>query len=169
MAQPWRFWLKTIESQHRIRVASELAEVVPWLNPQPSFQGDCLGSLGAAGQFQISKNQPAGDVLSDLASSLATSPAQPVESGAEWRRLARFSSMTWPMRISFEKAGSRFTFVLPEEPRDLGILPSSGQVVVFAVGFIEVWKPKDWLSHVQSASADLRRIVPAVSNELAER
>lgn len=167
---PYRFWLKTIQEQYRVRIGGEIAEVVPWLKAEKGFKATCGGFIGAAGQFQIAIRSLGSEVVASLEASLRATPAHAEESSSSWARFARFTSMTWELTCSFEEGTGRFSLVLPKEPRDLGILPESGQIVVFAAGaVVELWKPAEWLEHGRAAHSDIKTLITETTNELKAR
>lgn len=66
---------------------------------------------------------------------------------------ARLLATTWEIPISRESG--RYSFVLPEEPRKLRIVPSEGEIVaVFGCGeILEAWPADAWIAHVRSLFA----------------
>jgi hypothetical protein len=170
MIRSSRFWLKTIETQHRVRVGSELAELLPWVNPDSESQTNCFGFLGAYGQLQIAPALPGALLRTKIDDSLSERAAKPEESSMEWARFARFTATAWPLVISFEKAANRFSLVLPKEPRDMGLVPSNGQIVVVAIrGMLELWMPEKLISHVQATSSTIETVMSLAADELENR
>lgn len=163
MSRLFRFWVKQIESQYRIRIGSEIAEIVPWLKAEKGFQASCTAFIGPDAQLRIAQSYPGAEVEA----SLISSPLPFDQNSGHRVKLARFAATTWPLTFSFEESGNRFTLVLPKEPRELAIIPTAGAVVVFALGdLVELWNATEWVKYVQAASADIQNLISNATEEM---
>lgn len=70
----------------------------------------------------------------------------------------RFSATRWEVTLLREQ--SRYSLTLPEEPRKLDLVPSTGgRAAIFVAGEImELWRAEKWLDHVRELASDLDRL-----------
>jgi len=169
--EPLKLWVLKVQSQHRLRLSREAAEYVTWLRTTKGFSIKCVGRVGPSGQLQIIPKEREELVLQKSRSSLQVVPASANEISAPWLEIARFSAAGWEIICSFESENGRFTFVLPEGPRDLGIVPSEGGVVaVFGTGeILEIWPAHKWIQYVSNVSANLKQLTKIALDALESR
>lgn len=146
MTQPtsYQMWTIKLEGQHRLRLPSAAALVLPWLRLEnPSTPA--VGFLGREG----------GLLVCAATSPLAVQRAALAVDHVEDRRLARFLASSWDLVIHHEPG--RFSLTLPREARLLALVPEAGQVAVAlaAGGELEIWRGEDWVERVREAWAHL--------------
>jgi hypothetical protein len=167
---PFRSWPKLIDAQFRIRIGMEIAPLVSWLPTSEGVQVTCFGFPGALGQLQLAKERPDRSFTEEFASILAKSLPRSEEAASRWIQFARLASAVWEMSCNFETVARRFTLVLPRAARELGILPESGPVVVFALGdILEVWRTDLWLNTVRASREDVETVLARTEEGLKDR
>ncbi len=168
---PATLWVRRVGTQHRIRLHGEAAETVKWLKGKAGFAIDCIARLGPAAQLQILPKDREEAAKHKLNSSLKAAPPNVDEIAAPWTELARYFATGWTIPCSFEEKSNRFTFVLPKEARDLGIVPGENEVVaIFSTGeILEVWPAREWTQHVAKISSNLNQITILALDALQSR
>jgi hypothetical protein len=166
-----RIWVRTIESQYRIRLTKEAAGVVHWMQAADGFSIECIARLGPSGQLLLLPEERQRAALDKLSASLEAAPARLEDVSAAWLDLIRYAATGWRVSCSFEAKGSRFSLVLPKEARDLGIVPSQNDVVVlFCTGeILEIWPGARWVQHVSKISSTLDNYASLVTELLESR
>ena len=163
---PWRIWVRIVEAQHRLRLPMELGSIIPWLR-EDRQSIDCLAMIGSHACLVVA---PSG---------VPKGHAQAVERLRRQRftfdeavpqqiEYARYAATSWT--VSLLRESSRYTITLPEDPRKLGIVPSTGQnAVVFALSeILEIWHADRWMAHVQSTAKNIESIRAAALENLSD-
>jgi len=156
MEKQAKIWIRTVETQHRVRLGKEAADHISWLKAQDGFSIDFLATLGPSAQLILFPKQEEATFLK-LMESLKNSPPVKSEFFAPWVELSRYFATTWEIPCSFESKAKRFSFVLPREARELEIVPNeNGMVVVFSTGeILEIWPSNKWIAHINKISSNL--------------
>jgi len=160
--EPFRAWVLTVESQHRIRLPKQILETCKWLETAEEPNNVVVGTISHLGGLRFSPESARdATVRKELAARLEQSPARSEEAAAAWMDLVRFMATAWPVTIQVERKSERISISLPAEARKLGIVPSAGETaVVFASGeIIEVHKAVDWLKHSQAVGGRLQDLL----------
>jgi hypothetical protein len=150
-----------VDSQHRVELKAddELRTYLPWLT-NDAGPVDRVALRGPYGGITIEDPATVRAALDALQAGSLTAG----DAGTKQGRYARALALRWP--ISFEKGRWRFT--LPEEARNLGLVPSKGErAVLFVSGAIfEVWRLDRWLDHPHRVAADDVLTVEAILRDL---
>jgi hypothetical protein len=139
----------TVDGQHRIEVKddAELVAQLPWLETAAG-PVERVALRGPYGGISIEDPETVRVALAALAAGSLTA----ADAGTKRGRYARALALRWT--ISFEKG--RFRFTLPRGPREMGLVPSAGElaIVFVAGGIFEVWRQDKWLEHAHRVAAD---------------
>ena len=152
---PFAGYYLLVESQHRIRLPRSIGLIVRWLRRPPNST-DCVATISYEGSLRL---WPADGELNSIHKALVTNLDSKIASGNELLdedlEIARLMSSIWPVCICGEP--SRYSFVLPEPARKLGIAPSKGELaVVFAApSILEIWRPADWIARIRGTAEKL--------------
>lgn len=165
MNEPFSATVRVLE-RHKIRLPKDIFSQIPALAEKPPATLRSVAVPGPFGGIQIlpgeSWSTPARTrVLEQIKSAQATADA----ADKHWMLLARYFSNMWPVTLSFY--GNRYTLVLPDTPRHLGLVPrNEGEyALVFACGAVlEVWRPDAWLA----LAADTRSKLTQVEEDLTD-
>src|SRR6266436_5053940 len=170
-SEPVKLWVLKVQTQHRVRIGKEIANWVNWLKPEKGFGTECVARLGPLQQVQFLPKEREMLALEKLKYSLRAVPARADDVSTAWLDFARFAASGWKVTVKFESENGRFTFALPEAPRQLGILPSEGEhIVVFGTGeILETWRAPEWVRHISNLSANLKIRTNLAMEELESR
>jgi hypothetical protein len=154
--RPFNVFFPQVDRQQRIRLHSSIGSIVPWLSGTEKHI-ECFAHLGSKGGLVIA---PEG-VLKNHEKVLARISKvhfSPEETPHEVTEYLRFSATRWEVTLLREQ--SRYSLTLPEEPRKLDLVPSTGsRAAIFVAGeIIELWKAEKWLDHVRELGSDLDRL-----------
>ena len=172
LEEPFRKWVVTVETQHRIRLPTEITRFAGWLAVNEEGQQTHVGTMSAFGGMQISPDGGRfGEARRSLVEKLLENPAKAGEAGADWLNLARYFATSWPVTFQMERKPSRITINLPAEARKLGIVPKAGEIaVVFATGeILEICGASEWVKLNNTMSEKLNEILERAENQLSER
>lgn len=152
-----RLWIRQVATQNRVRLPREVSKYIAGLEPEDGRKLDFLGRIGPFGQLHLVLQDPCADAAHELDSAFARVPPKAADISSKGLELARFFATSWLVPCSFESAGNRFTFVLPKEARDLGVLPNEGGVIaIFSAGqILEFWTAHAWVQHVSKSASNL--------------
>jgi hypothetical protein len=135
---PFRVIVRDVEKQYRLRLPGEFAGLTKWLSASEDMRSQSLGVVGPLGGMQlIPLDCSVSQTRNTLRSELLELPAQVDEVTAAFTDAVRYLATAWYVDISYERKKDRFTLVLPEEARLLGVVPHQGEsAVIFATGQI---------------------------------
>jgi hypothetical protein len=159
--RPFNVFFPQVDRQQRIRLHSSIGSIVPWLSGTEKHI-ECFARVGSKGGLVIApegvlKNHE--KVLTHISKVLS-----PEETPHEVTEYLRFSATRWEVTLLREQ--SRYSLTLPEEPRKLDLVPSTGsRAAIFVAGEImELWRAEKWLDHVRELASDLDRLQDDVLN-----
>jgi DNA-binding transcriptional regulator/RsmH inhibitor MraZ len=161
---PFGTWVVAVDEKNRIRLPSEIAEAVRWIDLK-SGQVECVGMPGPWGGIQLSPRTDHEEDVRRLAEAMADKPPSASEAPEKWVDVARLLATAWLIPISVE--ANRISITLPEPPRRAQQLPQSGgTVVVFGFGrILEIWDALKWHDHVRTTA---KRKAAAISEALED-
>ncbi len=105
------------------------------------------------------------DARSKMASALSAQDFRRSAAGSATLDYARHAAASWQVTMLSER--SRWSFDLPKEARDLGLVPDSGgKAIVFVVGeILEVWTVPDWLTYIRRVGTDIGQLERSILEE----
>jgi hypothetical protein len=164
MASERRF-VATVAKEERIRLPKHFTQGIAWLADQNN-DVSAKAIVGNEGGIRIA---PSFEVLRRIQDSLKDPLTVKIDetTGPAIAALARYYDSVWDMKFGFEP--SRFSLSLPEELRDIGLLPSHPQkAVVWSHGSIlEIWKEVDWVIYLQKIGSNINEYLKLANHELS--
>jgi hypothetical protein len=154
-AETFRLWIRRVEQENRLRLPRLFGRIIPWIGE--SYRVDCVAFLGRKGGLSVAP-MPSLRRHKAAVERLRRIRFTPEGTAEQLIEYARYAATNWPVTVRQESG--RYTVTLPEEPRNIGLLPSTGgYAAVFAIDdILEIWPAKDWVAHIRDSEASLERL-----------
>jgi len=167
----FRVLVRDVEPQHRLRIPNEFARLLAWL-PEREEKIVAVGLIGPIGGMQIVPMESnLAKTRGRFQSKLNIVPAKIEETVSALVDATRYLATAWHVSFSYDPARSRYTLVLPEEARLLGIVPKEGEgAVIFATGeILEIWPATAWVGHVRKIGLEIPKYIDQALTDLDDR
>lgn len=136
------FRLYNLDDRWRLTLPAGLEAYVKWYKSQETLE--CLAVPGNGGIVVL---PPAAlEEHREMMTRLAIDDPRPRDISSPAYELARVGALTWQVTIS------KGRFPIPQEARELGILPAEAEGKVAVLAFrnvLEVWRPDDLRAYIQ--------------------